>query len=134
MHRLAETVEIDSRTRWRDAVELLQHDSRFKAVEDPRDREELFNDFVLELEKKEREDRLRKREVATIKINEILESKVADGSLTRETMWADLSSELVLLVSKNSELRILDDSDVKKCFQGMWSTVSFISLLYHSFH
>jgi hypothetical protein len=40
---LAENVEIDSRSRWREAQALLQSDARYKNVEDAREREELFN-------------------------------------------------------------------------------------------
>jgi hypothetical protein len=40
---LAENVDIDSRSRWRDAIPKLQNDHRYKNVEDAREREELFN-------------------------------------------------------------------------------------------
>ena len=43
---------------------MLQDDSRFKNVEDAHDREDLFNDFVSELEKKEKEDRCKHRDAA----------------------------------------------------------------------
>lgn len=52
---LAENTEIDHRTTWREAVRILADESRFTAVEDEREREEIYNDFVFELAKKEKQ-------------------------------------------------------------------------------
>ena len=40
---LAENTGIDARTRWREAVQLLQDDVRYTDVEDGPEREDLFN-------------------------------------------------------------------------------------------
>ena len=78
---LAERVEIDYRTRWKDASLILQMDARYKNIEDPIEREELFDEFVSELEKKERHDRLLKKDQALAKFNECLESLVKDNKV-----------------------------------------------------
>lgn len=78
---LAERVEIDYRTRWRDASLILQMDARYKNIEDPIEREELFNDFIAELEKKERHDRLLKKDQASTKFIEFLECLVKDNKI-----------------------------------------------------
>jgi pre-mRNA-processing factor 40 len=52
---LAENTEIDHRTSWREAKEILGEQSRFNGVEDEREREELFNDFIQELSRKEKQ-------------------------------------------------------------------------------
>ena len=70
---LAENTGIDVRTTWRAAILLLQEDSRYKNVEDPHDREDLFNDFVSELEKKEREDRNKQKDTALKLLNALYE-------------------------------------------------------------
>jgi pre-mRNA-processing factor 40 len=113
---LAENTEIDARTRWRDAIELLQDDSRFKNVEDAHDREDLFNDFVLELEKKEREDRTKQRDAALQKVGTILETLATDGTITRKSSWVDSRKEVLDRLS-GSEFRSLEDVDVKRTFQ-----------------
>jgi hypothetical protein len=116
---LAENVDIDVRTRWRDATELLQHDARFKNVEDPREREELFDDFVLELEKKEREDRNRIREAGQVKFRVLLEDLHRDGKIDRKSTFQDGAVKQLLESAMMSlpELRAFDEADARKSFQ-----------------
>ncbi|KAL8144374.1 hypothetical protein V2J09_017406 [Rumex salicifolius] len=51
---LEECIEMTSATRWSKAVSIIGDDERFKAVERSRDREDIFVDYMSELEKKER--------------------------------------------------------------------------------
>lgn len=51
---LAQNTQIDGRSRWSEAERTLQDDARFKAVPDSADREDLFNEFVEALTKKEK--------------------------------------------------------------------------------
>lgn len=113
---LAENVDIDARTRWRDAIELLQNDMRYKNVDDPREREELFNDFVSELEKKEREDRNRQKEIALQSFRHTLQTKGDIGELDRKSVWSD-AKVLFGEISKDAQLRVLDEADLRRAFQ-----------------
>lgn len=54
MKMLAQNTQIDGRSRWDDAERTLRDDARFKAVPDSSDREDLFNEFVEALTKKEK--------------------------------------------------------------------------------
>jgi hypothetical protein len=63
--------QIDSRMRWRQAEGVLADDPRLTAVADEYHREELFNDFVTELGKTEREDRRRARKEALEHVAEV---------------------------------------------------------------
>lgn len=54
MKMLAQNTQIDGRSRWDDAERTLRDDARFKAVPDSADREDLFNEFVEALTKKEK--------------------------------------------------------------------------------
>ncbi|KAK6043383.1 FF domain protein, partial [Cooperia oncophora] len=67
-------------------------DPRFKAVEKMRDREDLFNEFVGELHKKEKEERREKKEKARIEIfrakKEYLAMLAEQTSFTRKTKWS----------------------------------------------
>ncbi|CAN1775919.1 Pre-mRNA-processing protein 40A [Linum perenne] len=52
---LEESTELTSSMKWSKALSLFENDERFKAVEKSRDREDLFDNYVVELERKERE-------------------------------------------------------------------------------
>ncbi|XP_065847148.1 pre-mRNA-processing protein 40A isoform X2 [Euphorbia lathyris] len=52
---LEESKELTSSMKWSKAVSLLENDERFKAVEKVRDREDLFENYIVELGRKERE-------------------------------------------------------------------------------
>ncbi|KAG8043158.1 hypothetical protein GUJ93_ZPchr0203g2859 [Zizania palustris] len=51
---LEECKELTSSTRWSKAITILEDDERFSAVERPREREDLFENYLIELQKKER--------------------------------------------------------------------------------
>ncbi|XP_021284433.1 pre-mRNA-processing protein 40A [Herrania umbratica] len=53
---LEESKELTSSMRWSKAQSLFENDERFKAVERARDREDLFENYIVELERKEREN------------------------------------------------------------------------------
>jgi pre-mRNA-processing factor 40 len=118
---LAENTVIDAHTRWREASTLLQEDARFKNVEDARDREDLFNDFVSELEKKEKEDRLKHRGEALKFLNTSLTARHSSGALSRKSTWTEEREGLL----KMQEVRFLDDAEVKRCFQDFIGKLDF---------
>lgn len=113
---LAENTEIDARTRWRDAVIILQDDVRYKHVEDPRDREDLFSDFVSELEKKEKEDRVKQRETALNLLEALFVSLHEKKILSRKSSWTE-DRDVVLKNVKGSEFKALEDMEIKRSFQ-----------------
>nr|XP_009418171.1 PREDICTED: pre-mRNA-processing protein 40A-like isoform X1 [Musa acuminata subsp. malaccensis] len=51
---LEECKELTSTTRWSKAITMFEDDERFSAVERPREREDLFESYLVELQKKER--------------------------------------------------------------------------------
>ncbi|GKV20029.1 hypothetical protein SLEP1_g30209 [Rubroshorea leprosula] len=52
---LEECKELTSSMRWSKAQSLFENDERFTAVERPRDREDLYKTYIVELERKEKE-------------------------------------------------------------------------------
>ncbi|CAN8288688.1 unnamed protein product [Cochlearia groenlandica] len=52
---LEECEELSSSMKWSKAMNMFENDERFKDVERPRDREDLFDNYIVELERKERE-------------------------------------------------------------------------------
>ncbi|KAK9269905.1 hypothetical protein L1049_025478 [Liquidambar formosana] len=51
---LEESQELTSSIRWREAVSMFENDERFTAVERVRDREDLFENYMVEFQKKEK--------------------------------------------------------------------------------
>ncbi|GFY89502.1 pre-mRNA-processing protein 40B [Actinidia rufa] len=58
---LEESEELTPSTRWSKAIAIFEDDERFKAVERAKDREDLFEDYIVEHEKKERAKALEER-------------------------------------------------------------------------
>ncbi|KAK4481561.1 hypothetical protein RD792_012463 [Penstemon davidsonii] len=54
MKMLEESQELTSSTRWSKAVVMFEDDKRFKAVEQEADREDLFRNYLVDLQKKEK--------------------------------------------------------------------------------
>ena len=119
---LAENTDIDAKSRWRDVQVLLQEDFRFKSVEESHDREEYFNDFVQELEKKEREDRTKLVDQALILFKSALEVALNDGKISRRAIWADIRDSLEEYFIA-PDLIVLDDNDRRRSFQDFVSKI-----------
>lgn len=112
---LAENIRIDSRTRWRDAIVFLRDDIRYKNIEDMSEREELFQDFIKELEKKEREDRMKRKELAMESLTNMLKVMQQEQRVSLKTTWLDIKSTLLDLIHERHDLKGLDEIDAKRC-------------------
>ncbi|PPS03321.1 hypothetical protein GOBAR_AA17344 [Gossypium barbadense] len=111
---LEESKELTSSMRWSKAQSLFENDERFKAVERARDREDLFENYIVDLERKEREYAAeeKRRNIAEYRkflescdfikeqlrraerknrdaFRKLMEEHVADGTLTAKTYWRD---------------------------------------------
>lgn len=113
---LAENTAIDARTDWNTAASVLKDDQRFRNIEDVREREELFKDFVAELQKKEKEDLTRDRNASLSSLDAVLSKMKSEGVFNRKSIWADYKDELVALLDR-SDLRSLHEADVRRSFQ-----------------
>lgn len=71
---LEECKELTSSIKWSKAVDMFQDDERFKAVERSRDREDLFENFIMELQKKERTKALEEQKRNRMEYRQFLES------------------------------------------------------------
>lgn len=64
---------------------MFENDPRFKALEDDREREDMFEDYLLDLEKKEKEEKKRERKKHMDAFRAFLETcdfiKVCTGDL-----------------------------------------------------
>lgn len=71
---LEDCKELTPSSRWSKAISLFEHDERFKAVERAKDREDLFEDYVEGLEKKERARALEEQKRNRVEYLEFLKS------------------------------------------------------------
>ena len=56
--------KLSARTTYSEFANKYSKDDRFKGIEKSRERESLFNEYMLEVKKKDREERLAKKEQA----------------------------------------------------------------------
>ena len=134
---LAETVEISAQTRWREAIPLIKDDARYRAVDGSPDREELYNEFVDELEKQHREGRVKARDGQRQALFALLDSMAGIGvgsegagggfagdakanpRLTRKSTWGDsrtviLDTYYELPAVRAAPSVALDEADVRR--------------------
>jgi hypothetical protein len=120
LRMLAEHTDIDVRTRWRQAQEMLREDIRFKNVDDAREREDLFQEFINELEKKEKEDRQRQKDRAMQILLELFQRmrEPANNSLVlhAQSTWSEHKETLLSLLQR-PDLRVMDETDMRRAFQ-----------------
>ncbi|KAJ1384756.1 FF domain [Sesbania bispinosa] len=71
---LEECKELTSSTRWSKAISMFENDERFNAVERLRDREDLFESYMVELERKEKENAAEEHRRSIAEYRKFLES------------------------------------------------------------
>ncbi|KAI8550115.1 hypothetical protein RHMOL_Rhmol06G0079300 [Rhododendron molle] len=102
---LEECEELTSNTRWSKAISMFEEDERFKALDRPAEREDLFKNYLVDLQKKEyirdlekEEEEQKKLQKEQLKRTErknrdefrkMMEEHVAAGVLTAKTHWRD---------------------------------------------
>ena len=118
---LAETTEIDARSKFRDCASLLAEDPRFKAVEDNRLREDYFRDFVEELEKKQKQEMEDQRAEALKDFDSLLKVLSDEGKVTRKSIWANAKDDVSELAEAiaNTKFKSLDITAMRRCFQSV---------------
>merc|ERR1719424_891404 len=111
---LAEDTTIDMKTRWREAQTRLLDDERYKLLEDDREREELFNDFVVELARKDDEE---KRVLRKMRFDAYMVFLKEFPEITHLTRWVEIRT--VLEEKKDPRFDALDESERRHNFQDL---------------
>ncbi|KAG6699086.1 hypothetical protein I3842_08G052900 [Carya illinoinensis] len=88
---LEESKELTSSTRWSKAVSMFENDERFKAVERTRDREDLFESYMVELERKEKEKAAEEHRWNVAEYRKFLESC---NLIKAHTQWRKVQDRL----------------------------------------
>ena len=84
---LCEEVRVGSRTSWSEFSRENGKDERFKAIDRSRDRESLFNEYQIEVRKKDKEEREKKRKLIKKDFKALL--RETEG-IDRHSYWTDV--------------------------------------------
>ncbi|KAL6880484.1 hypothetical protein ACP4OV_012049 [Aristida adscensionis] len=88
---LEECKDLTSTTRWSKAILIFEDDERFKALERPREREDLFENYVVELRKKEKAKAIEERRKHVAEYRTFLESC---DFIKASTQWRKVQERL----------------------------------------
>ncbi|XP_068626057.1 transcription elongation regulator 1 isoform X2 [Battus philenor] len=89
---LMEEAKLHSKSSFTDFSSKHGRDERFKGIEKVRDREKFFNEYILEVRKKEKEDKDRKKEQVKNEFIALLKEK----SVGRHSRWAEVKKKVDL--------------------------------------
>ncbi|PON65555.1 WW domain containing protein [Parasponia andersonii] len=108
---LEDSKELTSSTRWSKAVTMFENDERFKAVERARDKEDLFESYIVELERKEKEKAAEEHRQNVAEYRKFLESCdfIKVNSQWRKVQDRLEDDERYLLLEKLDRLLIFQD-------------------------
>merc|ERR1712066_1039803 len=93
---LLSDVKLSARTTYSEFANKHSKDDRFKGIDKSRERESLFNEFMIEIKKKDREERAAKKEQSKKDFVAMLKefSQSPDSSLDRHSRWSDVKKKL----------------------------------------
>ncbi|CAO2203660.1 unnamed protein product [Urochloa humidicola] len=74
LEMMEECKDLTSSTRWSKAILMFEDDERFKAVERPREREDLYENYLVELHNKENAKAVKERKIHVAEYRAFLES------------------------------------------------------------
>ncbi|CAH0730694.1 unnamed protein product, partial [Brenthis ino] len=87
---LMEEAKLHSKSSFTDFSSKYSRDERFKNIEKMRDRETYFNEYIVEVRKREKEEKDRKREQAKTDFIALLKEKNVD----RRARWVDIKKKI----------------------------------------
>ncbi|GFZ10139.1 pre-mRNA-processing protein 40A [Actinidia rufa] len=83
--------ELTSSTRWSKAINMFEEDERFKAIERPAEREDLFKNYLVDLQKKEKEKAQEEYRRNRLEYRQFLETC---GFIKVNTQWRKVQDRL----------------------------------------
>jgi transcription elongation regulator 1 len=105
--KLMEDAGLMSKSTFSEFAQKCGKDERFKNIEKMRDRESLFNEFISDLRKKEREEKTAYREKAKLGFLELLKEQTY---LDRNSSWTETKDK----IRDDSRYKALDSSSTKE--------------------
>eukprot|EP01113_Clastostelium_recurvatum_P018950 TRINITY_DN2232_c0_g1_i8.p1 TRINITY_DN2232_c0_g1~~TRINITY_DN2232_c0_g1_i8.p1 ORF type:complete len:746 (-),score=239.67 TRINITY_DN2232_c0_g1_i8:78-2294(-) len=111
LREAASDATITARHPWRRVSRAFMHDPRHDAVEDERDREDLYDEFVLEMERQDLDARQREKQESAKKFKQRLEE---DKDVTSRTQWR----RYVQHMENDPQFRAMDKLEALRVFEG----------------
>ncbi|GIY85993.1 transcription elongation regulator 1 [Caerostris darwini] len=105
--KLLEEASLTSKSSFSDFAQRYGKDERFKAIEKMREKENIFNDYLQDLRRKEREERSSQREKSKKGFIELLKEQ---KGLDKHVKWADIKKTL----SDDPRYKAVDSSSVRE--------------------
>lgn len=105
--QLLESAGLSSKSTFSDFAQKYGKDERFKNIEKMRERESMFNDYIQELRKLEREERLNQREKMKKDFLELLKEQ---KNLDKHSRWSDVKKSL----AEDARYRAVDSSSQRE--------------------
>jgi len=105
--KLLEEASLSSKVSFSDFAQKYWKDDRFKNIDKMRDRESLFNDFIADLRKREKEEKAANREKAKIGFLELLKEQTY---LVKNSSWSETKDKL----RDDPRYKALDSSSTKE--------------------
>lgn len=106
--RLMEDAKLNGKSTFSDFSHRYSKDERFRGVEKTRERESLFNEFIVEVRRKEKDERDANREKARKEFVSFLREQLGDQPSERYSRWTEVKRKLE--DTKDSRLRNVDSS------------------------
>ncbi|KAK3257101.1 hypothetical protein CYMTET_33800, partial [Cymbomonas tetramitiformis] len=88
---LKESVELKSTLRFNKAHTLFEDEPRWKAIESNREREELYEDYIVDLAKQEKENKRQERKERMAMFRQLLEET---SSIRVDSQWRKVNEKL----------------------------------------
>ncbi|RWS23164.1 transcription elongation regulator 1-like isoform X1, partial [Leptotrombidium deliense] len=105
--KMLEEANLSARSSFGEFNQKYNRDERFKNIEKMRERESMFNEFISELRRKEKEEKAAQREKAKRDFLELLAEKTF---IDRHTKWSDLKEK----IRDDSRYKAVDSSTFRE--------------------
>ncbi|XP_050536238.1 transcription elongation regulator 1 [Daktulosphaira vitifoliae] len=105
--QLMEEANLSTKTSFSEFSSKNSKDERYKSIEKSREREGLFNEYMLELRKIEKEEKAARREQARKQFIELLREH---NEIDRHTRWTDIKKKL----DHDSRYKVVDSSTLRE--------------------
>merc|ERR1712223_936759 len=109
---LLKEAKLSARTTYGEFANKYSKDDKFKGIEKSRERESLFNEYMLEVKKKDREERLEKKNQAKKEFITMLKEHAEDpdNEIDRHSRWTDVKKKF----DSDSRYKAVDSSTLKE--------------------
>lgn len=104
---LLESAHLHPKCSFSEFAQKYGKDDKFKAIDKNKERESLFNEFIIEIRKREREEKIHQKEMIKKNFMEMLREK---SDITRHSRWIDIKKK----IESDNRYRSVDSSFLRE--------------------